>query len=65
LPPYAPELNSMENVWDYLRSNKVSRLVWDSYDAIVAACKDAWNFLANDPQRIQSIGARDSACVNV
>jgi hypothetical protein len=22
LPPYAPELNPMENVWDYLRGNK-------------------------------------------
>ena len=39
LPPYAPELNPMENVWDYLRGNKLSRLVWDSYEAIVAACK--------------------------
>jgi putative transposase len=65
LPPYAPELNPMENVWDYLRANKLSRLVWDSYEAIVAACKDAWDFLINDPQRIQSIGARDWACVNV
>ena len=27
LPPYAPELNSMENVWEYLRGNKLSRLV--------------------------------------
>ena len=30
LPPYAPELNAMENVWDYLRANKLSSLVWDS-----------------------------------
>jgi transposase len=65
LPPYAPELNPMENVWDYLRANKLSRLVWDSYEAIVAACKDAWDFLINDPQRIQSIGTRAWACVNV
>jgi transposase len=64
LPPYAPELNSMENVWDYLRANKLSRLVWDSYDAIVEACRDAWLFLVNDPKRIQSIGRRDWACVN-
>jgi hypothetical protein len=27
LPPYAPELNPMENVWEYLRANKLSRLV--------------------------------------
>ena len=64
LPPYAPELNSMENVWDYLRANKLSRLVWDSYDAIVAACKEAWLFLINDPKRISSIGTREWARVN-
>ena len=29
LPPYAPELNPMENVWEYLRGNKLSRLVWE------------------------------------
>ncbi len=63
LPPYAPELNPMENVWDHLRGNKLSRLVWDSYDAIVAACKDAWNFLVNDPERIVSIGTRHWASV--
>ena len=27
LPAYAPELNPMENVWEYLRPNKLSRLV--------------------------------------
>jgi putative transposase len=54
----------MENVWDYLRSNKLSRLVWGSYKAIVAACKQAWDFIINDPDRIASIGRRPWACVN-
>lgn len=63
LPPYAPELNPMENVWDYLRGNKLSSLVWDGYDAMLNACEDAWNFLANDPERIASIGTRSWACV--
>jgi DDE superfamily endonuclease len=65
LPPYAPELNPMENVWEYLRGNKLCALVWDSYDAIVHACRDAWRFLVDDPARIQSIGIREWACVNV
>jgi hypothetical protein len=65
LPPYAPELNPMENIWEYLRPNKLSRLVWDSYAAIVAAARDGWNFLINDPQRIKSIGSRSWAWVNV
>jgi hypothetical protein len=64
LPPYAPELNPMENVWDYLRGNKLSSLLWDSDEAIVHACKDAWNFLVSDPERIVSIATRHWASVN-
>ena len=61
LPPYSPELNPMENVWDYLRQNKLCALVWDSYDDIVDACATAWNWLIADPARITSIGERDWA----
>jgi hypothetical protein len=28
LPPYAPELNPVENVWEYLRANKLCGRVW-------------------------------------
>ncbi len=61
LPPYSPELNPMENVWEYLRANKLCNRVWDSYDAIVDACKRAWDFLVNDPECIRRIGKRDWA----
>jgi transposase len=63
LPPYSPELNPMENIWDYPRGNKISQCVWDTYEAIVAACKDAWNFLIGDLQRIDSIAHRSWATV--
>jgi DDE superfamily endonuclease len=65
LPPYAPELNPMENVWAYLRANKLCAQVWNTYDAIVQGCREAWNFLINDPDRIRSIGTRDWATVIV
>jgi transposase len=65
LPPYAPELNPMENVWEYLRGNKLSAGVWNSYDAIVEARADAWNWFVNDLARIRSIGTREWATVNV
>ena len=55
----------MEKVWEYLRANKLCNLVWDSYEAIIAACKAAWDRLIQDPDRIHSIGRREWACVNV
>lgn len=41
-----------------LRANKLSRGVWDSYEAIVAACKNAWRFLVGDLSRIDTISHR-------
>ncbi len=64
LPPYSPELNPMENVWDYLRQNKLRALVWNTYDQILDACQAARRFLINDPDRIRSIGLRKWAAVN-
>ena len=58
LPPYAPELNPVENVWAYLRANKLAITVFDDYDDIVDACCTAWNFFANDPNTIASITSR-------
>ena len=44
LPRYSPELNPMENVWEYLRANKLCNRVWNSYDAIIRACKTRGTF---------------------
>lgn len=61
LPPYAPELNPVENIWAYLRANKLAISVFETYDQIVDACCEAWNFLARDPGTIRSIATRDYA----
>jgi transposase len=61
LPPYSPELNPAENVWQYLRQNYLSNRVFDSYDAIVDACSDAWNALMALPERIKTVTQRDWA----
>ena len=58
LPPYAPELNPVEQVWAYLRANFLSHRVWDGYEAIMEACCDAWNRLMNTPERLASITRR-------
>ena len=64
LPPYSPELNPVENVWAFLRGNKLSNRVFHSYEAILDACCEAWNWLVAQPERITSIGSRHRACVN-
>ena len=64
LPPYAPELNPVENVWQYLRANKLAITVFDSYAEIVDKCCQAWNFFANDPEIVTSITARKWATVS-
>lgn len=64
LPPYAPELNPVENVWQFLRSNWLAISVFDDYDAIVDACCAAWNQFANDPATVNSITSRSWAEVN-
>ena len=38
LPPYAPDLNLIENVWAYLRGTKLPYRLFDSYDDIVIIC---------------------------
>ena len=61
LPRYSPELNPVENVWQYLRQNQLSLRVWDDYAAIVATCCQAWNALVAMPDRLASITRRDWA----
>jgi transposase len=58
LPPYSPELNPVENIWQFLRQNFLSNRIYDSYDAIVDACCAAWSGLIALPERIQSIAPR-------
>jgi hypothetical protein len=65
LPPYAPELNPTENIWEYLRGNWLSNCVWDSYEAILDACCNAWNVLMAKSEVITSIGTRDWAQVEI
>jgi DDE superfamily endonuclease len=64
LPPYAPQLNPVENVWEYLRQNKLCDRVYTSYRAIVAACCEACNKLIATPSAIRNAGlGKSSQCV--
>jgi len=63
LPSRAPELNPVENVWQYLRQNWLSNTVFENYDAIIDDVCAAWRKLTDEPERITSIGMRDWAHV--
>lgn len=59
LPPYSSELNATANTWEYLRGNFLCHCVWDTYAAILDACRDARNALMAKSEVIPSIGTRD------
>lgn len=61
LPPRSPELNPVENIWQFIRQNWLSNRVFESYDQIIALCCHAWNKLIDQPWKIISIGRRQWA----
>ena len=61
LPSRSPELNPVENIWQFLRANWLSNRVFETYDEIIAAACEAWNKLTALPETITSIGMRDWA----
>jgi transposase len=58
LPSPSPELNPVENIWQYMRQNWLANRVFDDYEAIIDAGCDAWNSLIAQPEIITSIGMR-------
>ena len=61
LPPKSPELNPVENIWQFMRDNWLSNRVFTSYANIVDHCCYAWNKLVDQPWLIMSIGTRQWA----
>jgi len=58
LPAKCPELNPVENIWQFMRENWLSNRVFTSYENIVELCCEAWNKLVDQPWRIMTIGRR-------
>ena len=61
LPPKAPELNPVENVWQFMRENWLSNRIFRAWDDILAHCCEAWKNLLDRPWKIMSIGLREWA----
>ena len=61
LPAKSPELNPVENIWQFIRENWLSNRVFASYREILDHCCYAWNRLIDQPWHITSIGLRNWA----
>ena len=58
LPPYSPELNPVEQIWQQLRQNSLSNRCFESYESIVDACCEAWNLFTGVSGNINSLCSR-------
>jgi transposase len=61
LPPYSPELNPQEQVWQHLKDTYLANRVFKDHKEIVDACCKAWNSFAQMPEFIKSLTERDWA----
>ena len=59
LPPYSPELNPIEQVWQWLRQNELANRCFNGYDDIVNECSRAWNVFISDVSSVIGLCSRD------
>ena len=55
LPPYSPELNPVEHIWEYLRENAFKNFSLNSLDEVVDILSDGLNFLFQQPEIVRSM----------
>jgi transposase len=61
LPAKCPELNPVDNVWQFMRDNWLSNRIFISYADILDQCCFAWIRPVDQPWRIMTIGLRRAA----
>ncbi len=59
LPPYSPELNSIEQVWQWMRQQCLANRCFTGYEDIVEQVSKAWNTFRKDPERVKRMCWRD------
>ena len=59
LPPYSPELNPIEQVWQWLRQNELANRCFTGYADIVNECSRAWNSFISDVNRVKKLCFRE------
>jgi len=57
LPPYSPELNPSENIWDDMREKFFQNIVFENMEAVENKLCEAMNHYMDNPKTIRSITA--------
>lgn len=58
LPPYSPELNPMEQVWQKIKADHLTNTTFKDYEDIVQRCSEAWNSFSNEDGNIKQLCSR-------
>jgi len=59
LPPYSPELNPVEHLWDHLRENYIGNQVFSSLDAVVDQLSAGLHYLHQHREIVRSMTCFD------
>jgi hypothetical protein len=59
LPPYSPELNPIEHLWDHIRENYFSNRVFTSLDHVENTLIEAISSLSSNPNTVSSMTSFD------
>jgi len=59
LPPYSPELNPCENIWDDLREKLFPNRVYNSMQEVISQLSGGLPKFAANTARVQSIASRE------
>jgi hypothetical protein len=57
LPPYAPELNPVENLWHYIRSHYWSNRSYEDWEALKEAAVAGLLAVGTDAERVKTVCA--------
>jgi transposase len=57
LPPYLPELNPAEHVWEYIRENDIRNQVFDDLDEVMDTVETSLRHLHESPEVLRSMTA--------
>jgi hypothetical protein len=57
LPPYSPELNPAEHVWEYIRENDIRNQIFNTLDEVMDTVETSLRHLHEAPEQLRSMTA--------